>query len=63
MMIINQPENELVSVQCYKCKSVFKMHPMSNLSGPCFTDCSLHDDSNDKREPDRPPHEGAGFYR
>ncbi len=41
MIIINKPE-QLLEVQCYKCKSIFSVHPMVSMNAPCITDCSRH---------------------
>jgi len=41
MIIINKPE-ELIEVQCYKCKSIIKTHPAANLNSLFFTNCGLH---------------------
>lgn len=40
-MIVNKPE-QLDEVQCYKCKSVFKVHPMQCMNSPFITNCELH---------------------
>jgi len=40
-MIINQPE-ELLAVQCYKCKKIMNVHPMSNINSEYFKECSIH---------------------
>lgn len=40
--VINKPEMELETVQCYKCKNVFKVHPMVNVYSPSMTDCEKH---------------------
>jgi hypothetical protein len=42
MMIINKPP-ELEKVQCYKCKSVFYMHPFQDINCAFATECSLHE--------------------
>lgn len=41
MLIINKPM-ELLEVQCYKCKSILMIHPMSNMNTPWVTDCDKH---------------------
>ena len=44
MKIINKPE-EPYDVQCYKCKTILKAHPLLDLNSPFFTDCSMHSDN------------------
>lgn len=41
MMIINAPDN-LLQVQCYKCKVVFNVHPMANMNADWIINCELH---------------------
>lgn len=41
MMVINKPD-DLIEVQCYKCKTIIKTHPMSNMHSDYFKDCQTH---------------------
>ena len=41
MIIINKPE-ELMEVQCYLCKTIMKVHPMSNMNADWVRNCELH---------------------
>lgn len=41
MIVINKPD-DLLDVQCYKCKRIMKAHPMSNMNSDYFTNCELH---------------------
>jgi hypothetical protein len=41
MIVINKPE-ELIDVQCYRCKATMKASPFSNMNSDYFTDCQLH---------------------
>lgn len=42
MIVINKPDNTLIEVQCYKCKTIIKLHPMQNMNGDYVNDCNLH---------------------
>ena len=48
MIIVNKPEerkktyDEWYKVQCYKCKSVFRVHPMNDRNSPFIINCELH---------------------
>lgn len=42
MIIVNKPINDLIDIQCYKCKKIFKVHPMQSRDAPFITDCELH---------------------
>ncbi len=48
MLIINKPE-ELIEVQCHRCKRIMKAHPMANIMSDYYTICELH---NCKHESD-----------
>ena len=39
MLQVNMPE-PLTDVQCYKCKTIFSVHPAINLNSPFITDCA-----------------------
>ena len=41
MIVINKP-GEFQDVQCYKCKTIMKVHPMNNMNSDYFTNCELH---------------------
>jgi hypothetical protein len=41
MIIINKPE-ELLDVQCYRCKVIMKAHPMTNMNSEYFTNWEMH---------------------
>jgi len=51
MIIINKPP-ELIEVMCYKCKTIFKVHPMSNANSDYSTDCELHRKVDESSEDD-----------
>jgi hypothetical protein len=44
MTIVNKPfeEYQIVDVKCYKCDTVFKVHPLNNMYSPFVTDCDKH---------------------
>ncbi len=41
MIVVNAPE-QLIQVQCYRCKAILDIHPMANMNAPWITDCDRH---------------------
>ena len=41
MIIINKPD-EFLDVQCYRCNTIMKIHPMTNMNSDYFSECKLH---------------------
>jgi hypothetical protein len=58
MIILNKPE-QLIQVQCYRCKSIMDVHPMTNMNAPWITDCNKHKKVSDKYKQDNCRH---GIY-
>lgn len=42
MIIVNKPQDALIDAQCYKCKTIFNLHPMQNMNTDYVNDCALH---------------------
>jgi len=40
MLVINAPDD--IEVQCYRCKTIMKAYPMSNMKSDYFTKCEIH---------------------
>lgn len=38
----NMKEDEPEKVKCFKCGSIFKVHPANSMSSPFITNCDLH---------------------
>lgn len=53
MFVINKPDN-LEEVQCYKCKTIMKTHPMSNLYSDYFAKCEIHNKENQNKTENTP---------
>lgn len=51
MMQVNTPLYEWVTVQCYKCRAIFEMHPLQNINAEFVTNCNLH--PKDKQQNDK----------
>ncbi len=42
MIIVNKPDS-LIDIQCYRCKAIIPVHPMTNLNSPWITNCGMHE--------------------
>jgi hypothetical protein len=41
MIIVNKPQ-QLIDVQCYKCKAIFQVYPLTNMNADWITNCDKH---------------------
>jgi hypothetical protein len=44
MMIINKSSDDYLweEVKCYKCNTIFNVHPMTNMNSERITNCNIH---------------------